>query len=449
MGATVSSAYNYSKLYLPDRDSLVRMGLLEERQTGTSQNKKARRLKRLFREMKELLKKMKINDIDMQAYYDAYTDCDLDSTSLVTYTNFCEALRVIPCPFVDAMFFNFDATKTLTFPEFLVVTYYFCAPGARALAKHIFAVYDQRRMGRIHEMVVDQIVREIYTKTFRLEPGATRAIVNLINCKDKEYRMVTEEQFVEIIFENIQPARQMQTDLKGRMMDFIFWWRVVKNGAPTSTITFREALNMAQAINARMDEEDRIAALKIKYRARGGQWEDGNDEPPPSVAEKERFDTLGNALPTGDAGAPGSPAPLSPGQVAFHTTPGQLPARRRIRPQGRVMLLPQRPQKKTKVPGTGGGSSSKLLPGEDTSMVLESGASPSRHQEYNETRIFPEVVRPSPDVVRVWDKRVPAPLSAATLGKGGFDNSKRAIENYESMTQGRDLHDMIKQLGID
>ena len=296
MGATVSSAYNYSKLYLPDRDTFVRMGLLDDRQT--LQDKGARRLKRLFREMKDLLKvrgsvtvcgshpptlaevafngpthlfpslfakqKMKINEIDMQAYYDVYTDCDLNGTLLVTYENFCEALHVIPCPFVDAMFFNFDPNKSLTFPEFLVVTYYFCAPGVKALARHIFSVYDQKRTGKLHEIVVDQIVREIYTQTFRLEPSATRAIVNLINCKDKEYRMVNEDQFVDIMYENIGPARQMQTELKGRILDFIFWWRVVKNGTPTATIPFKEAWKMAQDINSRMDEEDRVKALKLK-----------------------------------------------------------------------------------------------------------------------------------------------------------------------------------------
>ena len=56
------------------------------------------------------------------------------------------------------MFFNFNKDIPLSFQHFLVVLYYFCAPGAKYLAKHIFAVYDRRRTGKVHEMIVEQVI---------------------------------------------------------------------------------------------------------------------------------------------------------------------------------------------------------------------------------------------------------------------------------------------------
>ena len=111
-----------------------------------------------------------------------------------------------------------------------------------------------------HFDTLTQIVREIYGKGFRLDPGATQAIVNLINT-EKEYKMVNEEQFVEIIWKSLTPALELQADIKKRCMDFVFWWKVAKKGVPLTTITFYEAWDLQMQVTTKAKEDEEMAGI--------------------------------------------------------------------------------------------------------------------------------------------------------------------------------------------
>lgn len=161
MGATLGSASMYAKAYLPDRSTLVAWGLLSKLDdSAAKKDKTARKQRRLFRALDPMMKSMKLSILDLHAYTDAYCDCDISGTQTVTYENFCEFFHLIPCYFLEAMFFNFNKDIPMTFPHFLVVTYYFCAPGIKELSRHIFRVYDRPRLGKIHEMVVEQVIQK-------------------------------------------------------------------------------------------------------------------------------------------------------------------------------------------------------------------------------------------------------------------------------------------------
>ena len=156
MGTAVSNGVRMARFLLPDRQTMVDLGLLPEK---TIDKTKANRFQRqILKQMKPMLAQMKISLVDTETFQDLYTDCDLNGNQVVTYINFCEFFHLIPGHFIEAMFFNFNKDIPLSFQHFLVVLYYFCAPGAKYLAKHIFAVYDRRRTGKVHEMIVEQVI---------------------------------------------------------------------------------------------------------------------------------------------------------------------------------------------------------------------------------------------------------------------------------------------------
>ena len=187
--------------------------------------------------------------------------------------------------------------------------------------------------------------------------------------------MVDEEQFVEIIWKSLTPALELQSDIKKRCMDFVFWWKVAKKGIPTSKITFYEAWDFQSEITTKAKEDEAMAGtasnyvlyyvfcicktyahsntlylivvcLRIiitarveAYKLRGGAWKE--DAPlPKAEAEKDRFDIHGNMIV--------SPPPAP--KEGFGNSPGNgnVP-RRRVHPKGRTLILPAIKRKKREI----------------------------------------------------------------------------------------------------
>ena len=71
--------------------------------------------------------------------------------------------------------------------------------------------------------------------------------------------MVDEEQFVDIIWQSLAPAVDLQSDIRKRCMDFVFWWKVAKKGVPTTKITFYEAWDFQSEITTKAKEEEAMA----------------------------------------------------------------------------------------------------------------------------------------------------------------------------------------------
>jgi Ca2+-binding EF-hand superfamily protein len=208
MGAVASNAVTYAGMFVPDRDQLVEWGLFdadEEKAIKASKNSSARTLRKLKKEVKPLFKSLNLRERDMDAFMDAYGDVDIDGILSISYSNFCEYFHIIPNKFIEAMFFDFNPEKNMTFQHFVVSTFYYCLATPQQLAQMIFTVYDRANMGKIYPPIVMQLIREMYDKGFRFEPHATMATVKLINTHEKQWG-VDEAAFVEILWRHQQPG---------------------------------------------------------------------------------------------------------------------------------------------------------------------------------------------------------------------------------------------------
>ena len=209
MGTVASNAATYAGMFIPDREQLVEWGLIdadEEKAMKASKNNAAKQQRKLKKEMKPLFKALNLRERDMESYFDEYTDVDIDGILSISYSNFCEFFHIIPNRFIEAMFFDFNPEKNMTFQHFVVSTFYYCLATPRELAVMIFHVYDRANMGKIYPQTVMQLVREMYDKGFRFEPHATMAVVKLINTHEKQWG-VDEAAFVEILFRHQQPGQ--------------------------------------------------------------------------------------------------------------------------------------------------------------------------------------------------------------------------------------------------
>lgn len=210
MGAVASNAVTYAGMFIPDREKLVEWGVLdadEERAMKASKDTAAKQQRKLKKEMKPLYKALNLRERDMEAFYEAYGDVDIDGILSISYSNFCEFFHIIPNRFIEAMFFDFNPEKNMTFQHFLVSTFYYCMATPKELSKMIFTVYDRAQMGKIYPHTVMQLVREMYDKGFRFEPQATMAVVKLINTHEKQWG-VDEAAFVEILWKHQQPGER-------------------------------------------------------------------------------------------------------------------------------------------------------------------------------------------------------------------------------------------------
>lgn len=244
--------------------------------------------------------------------------------------------------------------------------------------------------------------------------------------------MVTEEQFVDIIWKCIDPARSIQSDMKKRMLDFIFWWRVVKNGLPTTTISFHEAWDQQVRVEAALAEEDKLAAQQTAYRAMGVVWEAGKS-PPVSCVAKERFDAEGNTISSGDASSTAdspvrsanSPL-LSPSAIKLYSSPVHNRGRIQVHPKGRTLILATLRRERKKLEASTRQHATSH--GGHSVTTIESSASPSK-------KVHCEVIEMvRPENMAINTMRIPHTLGAHSFGRDGFAGSKATVANFEKST---------------
>ena len=187
MGTVLSNTFEFARMLVPDREQLVQWGLLGPEDPNSDANMKkmkdnhARAQRRLMKDLKPIFKALNLRERDITTYMDGYIDVDIDGTQSISYMNFCEFFHLIPSPFLEAIFYDFEPEKNMSFQHFVVITYYYCIAHPKDISAMIFAIYDRSNMGKIYPMQITQLIREMYGKSFRMEPNATMAVVKLIN----------------------------------------------------------------------------------------------------------------------------------------------------------------------------------------------------------------------------------------------------------------------------
>jgi len=330
MGTVASNAMEYGAMLIPDREMLQQWGLVGPEDNTGAQMKAAEKdnrrvMKKMFKEVKPMFKAMNMKERDLQAYWDAYVDVDIDGIKSVSYMNFCEFFHFTPSPFLVNMFFDFDATKNMTWQQFVVATFYFGIAKPKDLAVMIFSVYDRGRTGRLYPQMVMLLLRDMYGKAFRLEPDATMAVVKLINTKGREWG-VTEEQFVEIMYQHLSPCIAIQRDIKKGIFNMPFWRRGTKH---PPLVPYSEAWKMQKEIEDKHKEEARLAAEMALYRSRGGEWKEGAPVPAQILAQREQ-----DATKTGGASRAAELAsPTKTGGGKVETKIRRLGAHKKVLPK--------------------------------------------------------------------------------------------------------------------
>ena len=91
--------------------------------------------KRFMDCMSPLFQEINLPEIDASSLYDLFIQLDTEKVGVVPYTNFLIHFGIEGTKMVEAVFFKFNFQNGFTFPNFIVVMYFFCIATEKALGK--------------------------------------------------------------------------------------------------------------------------------------------------------------------------------------------------------------------------------------------------------------------------------------------------------------------------